>query len=345
MLEFKCDYSEGAHINILQKLIETNLEQTEGYGLDEYSASAILKIKEKLKDEKADIHFISGGTQANTICLSSFLKPYEAAISVSTGHINTHEAGAIESTGHKVINVQGENGKMRVKDLEQVLVDHYDEHLVKPKLVYISNSTELGTIYTKKELLELKSFIDENNMLFYMDGARIGSAITSEVNDVLFEDLTDIFDAFYIGGTKNGALFGEAIVICNEEYKKDFRYMIKQKGALFAKGRILGIQFEELFKEELYFKIAKNANDMAMKIKKELLSLEYKTYRDSFTNQQFFIIENSVLQDIEKEVALMYWGKYSEEESIVRIVTSWATTEEMTEKLISTFKKYKRDKA
>lgn len=345
MLEFKCDYSEGAHINILQKLIETNLEQTEGYGLDEYSASAILKIKEKLKDEKVDIHFVSGGTQANTICLSSFLKPYEAAISVSTGHINTHEAGAIESTGHKVINVQGENGKMRVKDLEQVLVDHYDEHLVKPKLVYISNSTELGTIYTKKELLELKSFIDENNMLFYMDGARIGSAITSEVNDVLFEDLTDIFDAFYIGGTKNGALFGEAIVICNEEYKKDFRYMIKQKGALFAKGRILGIQFEELFKEELYFKIAKNANDMAMKIKKELLSLEYKTYRDSFTNQQFFIIENSVLQDIEKEVALMYWGKYSEEESIVRIVTSWATTEEMTEKLISTFKKYKRDKA
>lgn len=338
MIEFKCDYSEGAHINILNKLIETNLEQTEGYGLDEYSYLAIENIKKKLNSEKIDVHFVSGGTQANTICLSALLKPFEAVVSVSTGHINTHEAGAIEATGHKVINVLGKDGKIRIVDLEKVLEDHYDEHLVKPKVVYISNSTELGTLYTKKELLELKEFITKNNMLFYMDGARIGSALTSEKNDILFEDLTEIFDAFYIGGTKNGALLGEAIVICNDNFKEDFRYIVKQKGALFAKGRVIGIQFNELFKENLYFDIAKNSNNMAMKIKKELLSFGYKCYIDSYTNQQFFILKNSELKNIEKEVGIMYWGKNSENESIIRIVTSWATTEDMVKKLISVFK-------
>lgn len=338
MIEFKCDYSEGAHINILNKLIETNLEQTEGYGLDEYSLLAIENIKKKLKSEKVDIHFVSGGTQANMICLSALLKPFEAVVSVSTGHINTHEAGAIEATGHKVISVLGKDGKIRIEDLEKVLEDHYDEHLVKPKVVYISNSTELGTLYTKKELLELKSFIAENNMLFYMDGARIASAITSEENDVSFEELVEIFDAFYIGGTKNGALLGEAIVICNDKFKEDFRYIIKQKGALFAKGKVIGIQFNELFKESLYFDIARNSNNMAMKIKRELVSFGYKIYIDSYTNQQFFILKNSQLENIEEEVALMYWGKYSETQSIVRIVTSWATTESMVEKLILAFK-------
>lgn len=341
MINFKCDYSEGAHPRILRGLVETNLMQMEGYGLDEISLSAEKVLKAKLESPNVDIHFVSGGTQANLICLAAFLKPYEAVIAVRTGHIATHETGAIEATGHKIIEVDGIDGKMTVEALQVVIEEHCDEHMVKPRLVFISNATELGTIYTKQELLELSNFSQKNGLLFYMDGARLGNALCSHKNDVKISDYVNIFDAFYIGGTKNGALLGEAIVICNSKLKPNFRFTIKQRGGLFAKGRIIGLQFYELFKDNLYFDLANHSNKLALYIREELINTGYKMYIDSPTNQQFFIVDNSALAMIETKFALTYWGKYSDTESVVRIVTSWATNELNCVDLVNLFKELK----
>ena len=255
MYSFKNDYSEGAHPRILEKLLKTNLEQTEGYGKDKYCIEAENLIKNKLNNKDVNIHFISGGTQTNLIAISAFLRPYEAAISANTGHIQVNEAGSIESTGHKVIPVNVEDGKLRKEDVLYVLSKYTNEHVVKPKLVYISNSTEIGTIYTKSELEGLSLVCRENNLILFMDGARLGSALACKQNDLTFEDISKLTDAFYIGGTKNGALLGEALVICNKNLQEDFRYNLKQKGAMLAKGRLLGIQFTELFKDDLYIEI------------------------------------------------------------------------------------------
>ena len=254
MYSFANDYSEGTHESILKALVDTNLKQSSGYGLDEYSEKARDILKNVLKNDKIDIHFIPGGTQANLISISSFLRQHEAAIAANSSHIATHETGAIEATGHKVITIRSDDGKLTVEKIEKVLKIHSDEHMVKPRLVYISNSTEIGTIYKKQELIELYSYCKENDLILYIDGARMGSAITCKENDLKLSDLVNLCDAFYIGATKNGALFGEALVICNDSLKKDFRYNIKQKGALLAKGRLLGLQFIELFKDDLYFK-------------------------------------------------------------------------------------------
>jgi threonine aldolase len=339
MYSFKNDYSEGAHPRILNALLETNLEQDEGYGEDRYSRKAIELIKEKIGTDDVDIHFISGGTQTNLIAISAFLKPHEAAISVSSGHILGHETGAIEATGHKIISVEGKNGKLSPSDLLGVLEGHPDEHMVKPKLVYISNSTEIGSIYSKHELQELQDFCQRNHLILYMDGARLGSALCSEENDLQLSDLPKLVDAFYIGGTKNGALIGEALVICRDSLKEDFRYHIKQKGALLAKGRLLGIQFFELFRDNLFFELANHANKMASRIREELEKENIKFLNHSPSNQIFPILPNTVISELQNKYAFHVWEKVDSDSSVIRLVTSWATKEEEVNSLIEDFKR------
>jgi threonine aldolase len=260
MYSFSCDYSEGAHQRILSALFDTNMEQTEGYGLDRYSLLAQDAIKENIGRNDVDIHFIPGGTQTNMIAISAFLRPHEAVVSAATGHVNVHETGAIEATGHKVVTVESRDGKLRPETILPVLEFHSDEHMVKPRLVYISDTTELGTVYSKSELAALSAFCREKRLMLYLDGARLGSALCSPGSDVTLGDLARLTDAFYIGGTKNGALFGEALVIVSGALKEDFRFHIKQKGALLAKGRMLGLQFYELFRGGLFFELARHAN-------------------------------------------------------------------------------------
>jgi len=338
MYSFKNDYSEGAHPRILNALLETNLEQDEGYGEDRYSQKAMELIKEKLGTQKVDIHFISGGTQTNLIAISAFLRPHEAAIAVSSGHILGHETGAIEATGHKILSVVGDNGKLSPSDLQVVLDGHPDEHMVKPKLVYISNSTEIGSIYTKSELQNLHDFCQRNQLILYMDGARLGSALCSEENDLQLSDLPNLVDAFYIGGTKNGALIGEALVICRDPLKEDFRYHIKQKGALLAKGRLLGIQFLELFRDNLFFELASHANKMASRIREELVRANITFLTHSPSNQIFPILPNGVINKLQNNYAFHVWEKVDSDSSAIRFVTSWATKEEEVTSLIEDLK-------
>ena len=325
MYSFTNDYSEGAHESILEALLQSNLTQSSGYGLDEYSEKAKDILKNVLKNDNIDIHFIPGGTQVNLICISSFLKQYEAAIAANTGHIAVHETGAIEACGHKVITANSNNGKLTVDKIEKILKIHNDEHMVKPRLVYISNSTEIGTIYKKQELVDLYTYCKENELLFFIDGARIGSAITSIENDLQLSDFVNLCDVFYIGGTKNGALFGEALVICNDSLKKDFRYNIKQKGALLAKGRLLGIQFIELFKDDLFFKLAKHANEMATLLQNAFIEEDYKLLIKSSTNQIFPILPNSKIEKLREKYSFGTWEEYDENHTVIRLVTSWAT--------------------
>ena len=338
MYSFANDYSEGTHESILKALVDTNLKQSSGYGLDEYSEKARDILKNVLKNDKIDIHFIPGGTQANLISISSFLRQHEAAIAANSSHIATHETGAIEATGHKVITIRSDDGKLTVEKIEKVLKIHSDEHMVKPRLVYISNSTEIGTIYKKQELIELYSYCKENDLILYIDGARMGSAITCKENDLKLSDLVNLCDAFYIGATKNGALFGEALVICNDSLKKDFRYNIKQKGALLAKGRLLGLQFIELFKDDLYFKLASHANEMAALIQDALIENNYKLFINSPTNQVFPILENSTLEKLSEKYSFTIWEEIDENHTVVRICTSWATDKEKVLQLINDLK-------
>ena len=328
MYSLKNDYSEGAHPQILEALLKTNLEQSEGYGEDKYCEEAKKLIKEKLQNDNVDIHFIPGGTQTNLTSIAAFLRPYEASIAANTGHILVHETGAIEATGHKVISVNVEDGKLRKEHVLSVLKEHTDEHMVKPKLVYISNSTEIGTIYKKSELEELSQVCRENNLLLYMDGARLGSALCCRENDLNLSDFVSLTDAFYIGGTKNGAFMGEALVICNDNLKEDFRYNIKQRGALFAKGRLLGIQFIELFRDNLFFEIGQHANDMADILRNGISELEYKYLVDSPSNQVFPILPNVVIEKLQKKYSFTVWGSEDENNSSIRLVTSWATSKE-----------------
>lgn len=328
MYSFKNDYSEGAHLRIIEKLLKTNLEQTEGYGKDIYCIEAENLIKNKLNNKNIDVHFISGGTQTNLIAISAFLRPYEAAISANTGHIQVNEAGSIEATGHKVISVNVKDGKLRKEDILDVLSKYTNEHVVKPKLVYISNSTEIGTIYTKSELEGLSQVCREHNLILFMDGARLGSALACKENDLTFEDISKLTDAFYIGGTKNGALLGEALVICNKDLQEDFRYNLKQKGAMLAKGRLLGIQFVELFEDDLYLEIGKHENDMADILRNGIESLGYEFLVNSPSNQIFPILNNDVIDELEKSYGFNIWEKIDDKRTAIRLVTSFATKEE-----------------
>lgn len=340
MYSFKNDYSEGAHPQILKALMETNLVQEEGYGEDQYSLQAIELIKKKLGQADVDIHLLTGGTQTNLTAISAFLRPHEAAISVSSGHILGHETGAIEATGHKVLSVESKDGKLTAAGVQAVLDGHPDEHMVKPKLVYISNSTEIGSIYKKEELQALSDFCREKNLILYMDGARLGSALCSKENDLQLSDLPNLVDAFYIGGTKNGALLGEALVICRESLKEDFRYHIKQKGALLAKGRLVGIQFLELFRDHLFFDLADHANRMAGMLNEALKQADVKFLTNSPSNQIFPILPNTVIAELEKKYSFHVWEKVNEDQSAIRLVTSWATKEDEVVGFIEELKKW-----
>lgn len=327
MYSFKNDYSEGAHPQILRALIETNLEQVEGYGEDRYTRKAIELIKQKIKAIDSDIYLLSGGTQTNLTALSAFLRPHEAVIAANTGHILVHETGAIEATGHKIISVEVRDGKLNPTHIQEVLDAHTDEHMVKPKLVYISNPTEIGSIYKKSELEQLLQICRNNSLYLYMDGARLGSALCSEENDIELSDLPTLVDAFYIGGTKNGALMGECLVICLEALKEDFRFHMKQKGALLAKGRILGIQFLELFKDNLYFDLARHANTMASLLRNEMSRAGYSFLTHSPSNQIFPILPNSMIAQLQDKYSFYIWSQVDVHHSAIRLVTSWATKE------------------
>ena len=324
---FKNDYSEGAHPNILKALLETNLQQQSGYGEDEYCRRAIELLKEKMQNPEGDIHFVSGGTQANLIVIASILRPFESVIAASTGHINTHETGAIEATGHKVNTVDTQDGKLTPADIKKVLDQHTDEHMVKPRLVYISNTTEIGTVYNKVELEELYSFCKKNGLLLFLDGARLGSALASQQGELNLADLSRLVDVFYIGGTKNGALIGEAIVLCNEVIKDSFRFSMKQRGALLAKGRLLGLQFLELFKDNLFIELAQRANSLAAKLTYGIKEQGYEFLTDSTSNQVFPIFPDKIIEELHKKFAFYLWSKMDEGSSSVRLVTSWATEE------------------
>lgn len=335
---FKNDYSEGCHPTILEALAKYNLDQQLGYGEDEYSLEAKKLINSKFKKD-SQIHFVSGGTQANLIVISSLLKPYQCVISASTGHILNNETGAIEATGHKIISIETEDGKLKPEHIMTVLENHQNKpHQVIPKLVYISNSTELGTIYNKSELTNLSEFCRKNRLILYMDGARLGHALSSHISELSLENIANLTDVFYLGGTKNGALLGEAIVINNSELHEDFAFNIKQKGGLLAKGRLIGIQFLTLMKNDLYFELAKKANQQAMKINNFLMDHQIEFLAETQTNQVFPILNNQVIETLSENFDFYIWKKINDEESAIRIITSWNTSDEATDNFIKTLK-------
>ncbi len=342
MIRFNCDYLEGAHPRILQALMDTNMVQTAGYGEDEYCQAARETIKNVCKCEDAQVHFLVGGTQANMTVISSILRPHQAVICVKEGHINVHETGAIEATGHKVLAIEGKDGKLSADQIREQHKLHWEdgahEHIAQPKLVYISNPTELGTIYTKAELEEIRRACDECNLYLFLDGARLGYGLMSKQNDMTMEDIAKNCDVFYIGGTKVGAMFGEAVVITNKALQEDFRYIIKQKGGMLAKGRFLGIQFLELFKDGLYFEISAHAMKMAEILRDGLEELGYQFYAESPTNQQFVIMPDQKLKELEGKYSYEYQMRYDEANSVVRFCTSWATKEEHVRELLEDMK-------
>lgn len=339
---FKNDYAEGAHPRILEALIANNLTQQNGYGLDVYSQNAARLIKEKCENPNAAVHFVSGGTQANLIVISAFLRPHESVVAAQTGHIFTNEAGAIEATGHKVHGVETSDGKLRPQDIQNVIDSHQNiPHQLKQKLVYISNSTEVGTIYSKKELQELYAFCQEKNLILFLDGARLGHALTAETSDLSFSDIAKYTDAFYLGGTKNGALIGEAIVINNANLQEEFGFHLKQKGAMLAKGRLLGIQFQELLRDNLYFDLASHANNQSMKIKKAFVKKGCTFLSETFTNQIFPVLNNNQINQLSEKFDFYVWKKINNESSAIRIISSWATTDEIVADFINEIKNLK----
>jgi threonine aldolase len=329
------DYSEGAHPKVLEALIESNEKQSVGYGEDEYCKEAKQLIREKLQSD-SDIHFVVGGTQANTTVIASILKPYQAVIASDEGHINVHETGAIEATGHKVLTAPHENGKLTVEKIKNIVEAHVDEHMVQPKMVYISQTTELGSYYTLEELKEIYKYTSLHNIYLYIDGARLASALVIEDAPSL-SDLAKYSDVFTIGGTKVGAMFGEVIVINNNDLKQDFRYHIKQRGGMLAKGRLLGVQFKALFTDDLYYQIGKKENELSMMIKEALLN-KYQLYVDSETNQLFVDMDNKDIEIIEKEFMISHIKPIDSSKTRVRFVTSWATKKEEVIKLCQILK-------
>ena len=337
---FKNDYAEGVHPRILDALKQTNTEQQEGYGEDIYCRRAINMLRMKIQNPNADIHFVSSGTQANAIVIASVLKPYESVISTGTGHINIHEAGAIENTGHKINVVESLNGKLSCESLQSVLDKHTNEHMVKPKLVFISNATETGTIYKKKELEALSLFCKSKGLLLYLDGARIGCALCSEENDLTLAEISKFVDLFYIGGTKNGAMLGEAVIINNNCLKKGFRFHLKQNGALLAKSRIFGLQFVELFKDDLFFKLAEHANAMALKLSRNMEKMGFQFLSKSVTNQIFPILNHDMIESLNKKYGFYVWENIDDKKAAIRLMTSWVTKEEAVDSFIADLKSY-----
>lgn len=338
-LYFNCDYMEGAHPEILRRLVETNMEKTFGYGSDPYCESAREKILGACGCPEGEVYFLTGGTQTNATVIASLLAPYEGVIAAQTGHVSVHEAGAVEYTGHKVLTLPQTNGKIRGKELHAYLEAFYEdenrEHMVMPGMVYISHPTEYGTLYTKEELRELHEICEEYGIPLYLDGARLGYGLGAEGTDVTLPVIAEYCHVFYIGGTKVGAFCGEAVVIPKKNRIPHFFTMIKQHGALLAKGRLLGIQFDTLFTDGLYQKIGEHGVRMAMKLKKALLEKGYELYVDSMTNQQFVILENTKKQELLENVHFEFWENLDDSRTVMRFATSWATSEEDVDRLIA----------
>ncbi|MEY8356692.1 aminotransferase class I/II-fold pyridoxal phosphate-dependent enzyme [Lachnospiraceae bacterium 54-53] len=336
MYSFNNDYSEGAHPKILEAMINANLIQNCGYGLDEHCIRAGELIRQEIRRDDVDVHFITGGTQTNLITIGTALRPWQAVVSTDRGHVNVHETGAIEATGHKVLAMPCKDGKLTPAHIRKALDLHTDEHMVQPKMVYISNATEIGTQYTKAELEALHHICRQKDLYLFLDGARIGSALTSPGNDMTLEDIARLTDVFYIGGTKGGALFGEALVICHPDLKPDFRFMVKQRGAMLAKGWLLGIQFEELFTDHLFYDLASHANEMAAILRKGIEKCGYGFHSDSMTNQLFPIFPDRVITKLSGEFLFTVQERIDDSHAAVRLVTSWATVEEECRRFIRT---------
>lgn len=337
MISFETDYTTGAHPAILQRLAESNLEPVSGYGTDIYCESARRKIREACGCPDAEIHFLVGGTQANAVVISSVLQDYEGVLAAETGHINVHEAGAIENTGHKVLALPHHRGKIEAGELREYLKCFYGddsyEHMVFPGMVYLSYPTEYGTLYRKEELMEIAEICREYEMKLFLDGARLGYGLMSLENDMTLSDIAGLCDVFYIGGTKVGALCGEAVVFPKGNAPRHFLTMVKQKGALLAKGRLLGIQFDTLFTNNLYFEIGRHGIEMAEQLKKVLRKQGCSFYLESPTNQQFITLEDSRLEELREHVVFSFWEKADDTHTVVRLVTSWSTQPEDIEKL------------
>ena len=346
MIRFNSDYLEGAHPRIMQRLLETNLEQTPGYGEDEYCARAREVIRGLCRAPEADVHFLVGGTQTNFTFLSAALKPWQGAISADTGHIAVHETGAVEATGHKVLTIANRDGRLSADAVSEYCRRHFSdeshEHMVMPGAVYLSSPTEVGTLYHREELTALRRVCDRWNLILFLDGARLGYGLASPENDLDLPFLARVCDAFYIGGTKQGLLFGEALVIVNDALKKDFRYMIKQKGGMLAKGRLLGVQFEEMLKDGLYMELSRHAIRLAMKLKAALEGLGFGFLVDSPTNQQFPILPDALLEALRPDFSFATIEKVDRDRTAVRFCTSWATREEDVDRLIEALARLSR---
>ena len=332
MIRFNSDYTEGCHKSILEKLVETNMEQTAGYGEDEYCGQARELIRKACGDERADVHFLVGGTQTNVTVISAALKHYQGVITAKTGHINVHETGALEACGHKCLCIETPDGKLTAEQIAAYTDAHFAdesfEHMVQPKMVYISNPTEIGTIYKKAELEAIYQVCKKRGLYLFMDGARLGYGLMCKENDLTLSDITANTDVFYIGGTKCGALFGEAVVIPKPGLIPHFFTIIKQHGALLAKGRLLGIQFDTLFTDSLYEKVGAPAIQAADQIRKTLKEQNFSLCFGSPTNQVFCIVDDALMTRLEKQVEFGFWEKYDDTHTVIRFATSWATIKE-----------------
>ncbi len=335
---FETDYMAGACQEIIDRLVATNFEETVGYGCDEYTKRAEDLIKKACGRDDARVHFLVGGTQTNSTVIDGLLLRHQGVLAADSGHINVHESGAIEACGHKVLALPQYEGKIKAEDVDKYISNFYADdtylHMVAPGMVYISFPTEYGTLYSKEELQDLNSVCKKWEIPLYIDGARMGYGLVAENTDVTLKDIAQLADVFYIGGTKVGALFGEAVVVCNDNLLKNFFPLIKQHGALLAKGRLLGLQFETLFTDNLYERLSKHAVDMAMRIKKAFIEKGFQPIVNSTTNQQFFCLPNEVIDRLSENVGFELWGARGEKETQVRFVTSWATKKEDVDLLI-----------
>lgn len=334
MINLSCDYCEGCHEKILQRLTQTNMVQAPGYSVDDYCASATKLIRKECEDDSVAVHYLVGGTQTNLVMIAAALRPHQGVVGATTCHLNVHETGAIEGTGHKVITLPSpnEDGKITAAQVEEVVALHRNDegfyHTVQPKMVYVAQPTELGTLYSKAELTELSETCRRLGLYFYVDGARLGYGLACEENDVSIADLAHLCDSFYIGGTKLGTLFGEALVIVNPALKEDFRYIIKQRGGLLAKGRLLGIQFETMFEDGLYVEGAKGAVRMAQQMQQTIEELGFSFDVKSPTNQIFPIFPDELLEKISEKYVYAYQHRVDETHSAIRLCTSWGTKPE-----------------
>ena len=335
MYAFQNDYSECCHPAILKRLSALETEALSGYGTDGICAAAANKIRQAICCPQAAVHFVTGGTQANMIVIDACLRPWEAVIAADSGHINVHETGAVEGTGHKVLTAPAKDGKLTPVMIEEICRAHTDEHMVRPRMVYLSDSTELGTIYSKAELTAIHELCRDKGLYLFLDGARLGAALCAEGNDLTLADLPRLCDVFYIGGTKNGAMLGEAVVIPNPSLLPDFRYQLKHRGGMLAKGFLLGVNFDVLFTDNLYMQLAAKADQAAARLKAGLLRLHIPILADSPANQLFPILPNSWIGQLRQNFTFEIWGQNDPEHTCIRLTTSWATSSEAVDALLT----------